>query len=147
MGVSRGYHRPSGWWQGDSPDEIRAVRWSSDRGVLALVVEQVILLLLFLLQLGFINDALVGGVIVPVVRVRGLKEVVTVAEETSQSPRIIEPREIGVIPATAGFVESAFEAILELWRSSEMDCRCWFGNPVDGSPAGGGATRLATWRS
>jgi hypothetical protein len=71
--------------------------------VLALVVEQVILLLIFLLRLGLAHEALVGGVIVPVVRVRGLEEVVAVAEETSQSPWVVEPEEIGVIPATGMF--------------------------------------------
>jgi hypothetical protein len=41
-----GYHRPSGWWHGNSPGGICAVRQSSGRGVLALVIEQVILLFL-----------------------------------------------------------------------------------------------------
>jgi hypothetical protein len=50
-----------------------------------LVIEQVILLL-FLLQLDLAHEALMGGVVVPVVGVRGLKEVVTVVKETSQSP-------------------------------------------------------------
>jgi hypothetical protein len=44
-----GYHRPSGWWHGNSPGGIHAVRWSSGWGMLALVVKQVILLLLLFL--------------------------------------------------------------------------------------------------
>jgi hypothetical protein len=69
--------------------------------VLALVVEQVILL--FLRQPELAHEALAGGVVVPVVVVGGLEEVVAVAEETSQSPRVVEPGEIGVVPATAVF--------------------------------------------
>jgi hypothetical protein len=61
------------------------MRKSSGRGMLALVNERVILLL-FLLQLDLTHEALVVGVIVPVVRVRGLEEVVIVAMKTSQSP-------------------------------------------------------------
>jgi hypothetical protein len=98
-----GYHSPSRWWHGNSPDEIRAARWSSGRGMLALVVEQIILLLLFLFQLDIAHEALAGGVMVPIVEVGGLEEVVAVAEETSQSPRVVEPGEIGGVPATVVF--------------------------------------------
>jgi hypothetical protein len=70
--------------------------------VLALVIKQVILLLL-LLQLDLAHEALMGGVVVPNVRVGGLEEVVAVAEETSQSPRVDEFGEIGVVLATAVF--------------------------------------------
>jgi hypothetical protein len=64
--------------------------------VLALVVEQVILL--FLLQPELSHEALAGGVVVPIVVVGGLEEVVA-----SQSPWVVEPGEIGVVPATAVF--------------------------------------------
>jgi hypothetical protein len=77
-----------------------------------LVVEQVILLLLFLLQLDLTHEALAGGVIVPVAGVGGLKEVVAVAEETSQSPWVVEPGEIGVILATIVFVGVGFRSHL-----------------------------------
>jgi hypothetical protein len=70
--------------------------------VLTLVIEQVILLLL-LLFLDLPHEALAGGVVVPIVGVRGLEEVVTVAEETSQSPWVIEHGEIGVVLAAAVF--------------------------------------------
>jgi hypothetical protein len=71
--------------------------------VLALVIEQVILLLLFLLQLDHACEALAGGVVVLVVGIEGLGEVVVAAEETSQSPQIVELREISIVLALAVF--------------------------------------------